>query len=248
MSNRRRALRLLGAIALGLLLGGSILLYRMTRKEKSRIEEVRSHVTPRISRDLARKELALGNAAFIRIFKEENELELWMQAKQASPYQLYAAWKVAARSGKLGPKLKEGDRQAPEGFYSVAKPQLNPNSDYHLAFNIGYPNVYDRAHQRTGSLIMVHGSNVSIGCFAMTDPVIEEIYLIVEAALNHGQERVPVHVFPFRMTEERMSKARTSKDEWLGFWENLKEGYDLFESQKMPPVVAVEPGKYSFRL
>ena len=136
--------------------------------------------------------------------------------------------------------------QAPEGFYSVTKSQLNPASSYHLAFNIGYPNEYDRAHQRTGSLIMVHGSNVSIGCFAMTDPVIEEIYLVVEAALNHGQERVPVHVFPFRMTEERMANARMQNDVWLGFWETLKEGHDLFEAKKLPPEVSVRDGRYAF--
>ena len=128
-----------------------------------------------------------------------------------------------------------------------SKPQLNPASSYHLAFNIGYPNAYDRSLKRTGSLIMVHGSNVSIGCFAMTDPVIEEIYLIVETALNAGQDRVPVHVFPFRMTEERITAAESANAEWLGFWGNLKEGHDLFEAHKSPPAVSVEAGKYSFR-
>jgi murein L,D-transpeptidase YafK len=212
-----------------------------------RLADARGRLQPQLDRELAILGFKLGDAAFVRIFKETNELELWLRSRSDGPFGLFRSYHIALYSGVLGPKLKEGDRQAPEGFYSVAKPQLNPNSDYHLSFNIGYPNEYDRAHQRSGSLIMVHGSNVSIGCFAMTDPVIEEIYLIVEAALNHGQERVPVHVFPFRMTEERMSKARTSKDEWLGFWENLKEGYDFFETQKIPPFVAVESGKYSFR-
>lgn len=240
MSIRRRALRWLWVIALGLVVGGGIALFQMRRQPQSRIEEVRRRVAPRLSRDLAAKGLSLGNPAFIRIFKEENELELWLQPRPGSRYQLYAKWNVAARSGKLGPKLKEGDRQAPEGFYSVGRSQLNPNSDYHLSFNIGYPNEYDRSLNRTGSFIMVHGSNVSIGCFAMTDPVIEEVYLIVEAALNQGQEAVPVHVFPFRMTEERMTKTREDKSEWLDFWMNLREGYDAFEKDKHPPAVTVE--------
>ena len=244
MSFRRRALRWLGLIVIGLLVGGGIAIYRMTRKEQSRIEEVRQRVTPRLSRDLAAKGLALGSPAFIRIVKEENELELWMKPARSSSFQLCSTWKVAARSGKLGPKLKEGDRQAPEGFYSVAKPQLNPNSDYHLAFNIGYPNELDRALNRTGSFIMVHGSNVSIGCFAMTDPVIEEIYLIVEAALKKGQEAVPVHVFPFRMTEGRMTEAQISNAEWLEFWTDLKQGHDAFEAKKIPPSVTVRNGRY----
>ena len=246
MSNRRRALRWLWVIALGLLVGGGIVFFQMTRQPQSRIEEVRHRVAPRLSRDLTAKGLSLGNPAFIRVFKEENELELWLQPQPGSRYQLYAKWNVAARSGKLGPKLKEGDRQAPEGFYSVGKSQLNPNSDYHLSFNIGYPNEFDRSLNRTGSFIMVHGSNVSVGCFAMTDPVIEEIYLIVEAALNNGQEAVPVHVFPFRMTEDRMTKARMSNEEWTAFWENVKEGYDVFETHKVPPRASAKDARYIF--
>lgn len=246
MSIRRRALRWLWVIALGLLVGGGIVFFQMTRQPQSRIEEVRHRVAPRLSRDLAAKGLSLGNPAFVRVFKEENELELWLQPRLGSRYQLYAKWNVAARSGKLGPKLKEGDRQAPEGFYSVGKSQLNPNSDYHLSFNIGYPNEFDRSLNRTGSFIMVHGSNVSVGCFAMSDPVIEEIYLIVEAALNKGHEAVPVHVFPFRMTEERMMKARMSNEEWTAFWENVKEGYDVFEAHKVPPRASAKDARYIF--
>jgi murein L,D-transpeptidase YafK len=145
-------------------------------------------------------------------------------------------------SGKLGPKLKEGDLQAPEGFYEVGKKQLNPMSRFHLSFNVGYPNAYDRYHGRTGSLIMVHGSNVSIGCFAMTDPVIEEIYLLVEAALKGGQEAVKVQVFPFRMTPEKMSAV---EGEWAGFWrDELWPGYERFERTGVPPEVGVREGRY----
>jgi len=104
---------------------------------------------------------------------------------------------ICASSGYLEPKLKEGDRQAPEGFYKVKKQQLNPHSKYHLSFNLGYPNKYDKAHKRTGTFLMVHGNCVSAGCYAMTDEKIEKIYALVEGALEHGQKYIDVHAFPF---------------------------------------------------
>jgi murein L,D-transpeptidase YafK len=211
-----------------------------------RLTDARGRLQPRLDTELSARGFKLGNAAFVRIFKESNEFELWLQPDHGKPFHRFCNYHIALYSGVLGPKTKEGDMQAPEGFYAVAKSQLNPASSYHLSFNIGYPNAYDRSLKRTGSLIMVHGSNVSIGCFAMTDPLIEEIYLIVEAALINGQEQVPVHVFPFRMTEERISAADLSKSEWLEFWMSLKDGYDLFEENKRPPVVSVAAGKYAF--
>jgi murein L,D-transpeptidase YafK len=211
-----------------------------------RLADARGRLQPQLGTELSTRGFKLGDAAFIRIFKESDEFELWLQPDPSKPFRRFSNYRIALYSGVLGPKTKEGDMQAPEGFYSVAKSQLNPASSYHLAFNVGYPNAYDRSLKRTGSLIMVHGSNVSIGCFAMTDPLIEEIYLIVEAALNNGQERVPVHVFPFRMTDERMAQARADKDEWLEFWSNLKEGSDLFEANHSPPIVSIGAGRYLF--
>jgi len=185
----------------------------------------------------------MGNEAFIRIFKEERELELWL--KRDRKFALFRTYPIAGMSGQLGPKLAEGDRQAPEGFYFVKKEALNPNSRYHLSFNVGYPNKYDRAHDRTGSFIMVHGSNVSVGCFAMTDEKIEEIYRICEAALNNGQPFFRVHIFPFKMSDERL--ARENNHRWLPFWKNLQEGYELFEKTGTPPNVQVENKRYVFR-
>ena len=183
-----------------------------------------------------------GAPVFIRIFKEESVLELWLRG--TTDYRLVKVFPICKYSGSLGPKQKEGDRQAPEGFYEVKTGQLNPNSNYHLAFNIGYPNVYDQAHQRTGSYIMVHGDCVSIGCFAMTDPGIDEIYAAIAEALDSGQKAVPVHVFPFRMTAAAMTKYSDSK--WFSFWSNLREGYDLFEQSHQPPVVWVDNKRYQF--
>ena len=132
----------------------------------------------------------------------------------------------------------------PEGFYVVPKGMMNPNSKYHLAFNIGYPNAYDRSLDRTGSAIMVHGSNVSIGCLAMTNEKIEEIYALCDKALDNGQPFFRVHIFPFRMTEERMAQAAGTQ--WEDFWKNLKEGYDLFENSRQPPDATVKGQRYVF--
>ena len=211
----------------------------------SRLAEVRERAEPRLERELPRK----GAPVFIRIFKESKELEVWLEAEGG--YVLAKTYPIANYgSGTLAPKLAEGDGQAPTGFYTVSKAQLKPDSDYHLAFNLGFPNAYDTAKKRTGSFLMVHGITVSIGCYAMTDSLIEEIYLLVDAALTKGQKAVPVHAFPFRMTAERMQKAAAAEDEkaWLAEWENLKEGYDLFERTRVPSEVRVGlDGRYSFR-
>ena len=121
---------------------------------------------------------------------------------------------------------------------------MNPNSRFHLSFNLGYPNTYDRAMGRTGSALMVHGNEVSIGCFAMTDSKVEEIYALTDAALRNGQKFFRVHVFPFRMTERRMNEARS--DQWYPFWKNLQDGYAFFEKTGNPPNVLVRDRKYVF--
>jgi murein L,D-transpeptidase YafK len=208
-----------------------------------RLADVNRRVKPVLIRELAAHGLRLGQKAFIRLFKESREFEFWMQS-DSGEWKLFRTYLIAVYSGTLGPKLAEGDGQAPEGFYDVVRERLNPASRYHLAFNIGYPNAFDRHHARTGSLIMVHGNCVSIGCFAMTDPVIEEIYLIVAAALEGGQKSVPVHSFPFRMTDERLQRAASENSPWLAFWQNLRTAHDQFESTRQPPKVRVKDGRY----
>lgn len=181
-----------------------------------------------------------GDPIFIRIFKKESLLEVWIRKDEK--YVHLKDYTICAYSGRLGPKLKEGDRQAPEGFYRVYPKQLNPHSKFHLAFNLGYPNAYDRAHKRNGSYLMVHGNCVSVGCYAMTDEKIEEIYGLVESALKNEQKYVPVHIFPFKMEEETM--AEYSHYRWYDFWMKLKEGYDYFEAEEVPPYVDVINGEY----
>ena len=187
--------------------------------------------------------LRLGAPLFIRIFKEESELEIWIENNDKK-FTHFRSWDICAWSGELGPKLKEGDKQSPEGFYYVTPSRMNPHSNYHLAFDIGYPNSYDRHYQRTGSAIMVHGICGSLGCYAMTNPVMEEIWTLTDAALASGQPFFRVHIFPFRMSEENMERHHNA--EWRKFWENLREGYDFFEREKRPPNVSVSDGKYVF--
>ncbi len=187
--------------------------------------------------------MALGSEVFIRLFKQEEVLELWV--KNGSQFELFKSYKICTYGSEgLGPKLKEGDGKAPEGFYYVKKQQLNPNSSYHLSFNLGFPNKYDRAHGRTGSALMVHGNCVSVGCYAMTDNKIEEIYTIVHQALINGQTFFRVHIFPFKMSQKNMLKHKDSQ--WFGFWKNLKQGYDYFEKTHIPPNVEVSNNLYIF--
>lgn len=232
------------AVFIGFLLGSLSFAFCLDMLENERLTEVRGRVEPGLKEALASSGFRLGSPLFIRIFKESRELEIWLKPRNGTDYQLWKTYPIAAMSGKLGPKLKLGDCQAPEGFYEVDASALNPKSSFHLSFNIGYPNAYDQALNRTGNFIMVHGNQVSIGCFAMTDPVIEEIYLIAEAALRKGQKAFAVHVFPFRMSGERMAQATDSP--WYDFWGNLQEGYLAFENTRVPPRVRVREDRYIF--
>lgn len=200
------------------------------------------NVKPHLERELHTHVLKFGFPIFIRIFKESKELEVWIKGQES--YKLFRTYEICSFSGKLGPKLKQGDLQAPEGFYFVTPKRLNPWSSFHLSFDIGYPNAYDRFHNRTGSAIAIHGSCVSIGCYAMTDEKIKEIYALADGALQNGQRFFRVHIFPFRMTKENIEAHKNLK--WGGFWQNLKVGYDYFEKKKAPPNVVVRQGKYIF--
>jgi murein L,D-transpeptidase YafK len=196
----------------------------------------------RIDTRLAAAGVGMGVPVYVRIFKLEHELEIWVE--KDGRFVRFASYPICLWSGRLGPKLKEGDRQAPEGFYTVDAEQLNPNSVMHRSFSLGFPNLYDQAHGRTGSFLMVHGGCASIGCYAVTHPVVDEIWRLVTAALDKGQPRFAVHAFPFRMTESNLRLRKGSK--WDGFWDDLKTGYDLFEQSHIPPVVSVCKGRYVF--
>lgn len=190
---------------------------------------------------LGRKGMDAGAPIFVRIFKEESELEVWKQRDDGHFYH-FKTYPICNWSGNLGPKTAIGDKQAPEGFYRVATTQMNPNSQYYLAFNLGYPNAYDRALQRTGDALMVHGACKSVGCYAMTDALMEEIYMLARESLRGGQDAFEVHAFPFRMTDANM--ARFNGNENMPFWKTLKQGYDFFEKYRLTPTVAVCEKRY----
>lgn len=184
-----------------------------------------------------------GSPVFIRIFKESRELEIWM--KQGDHFALFDTYPVCSYSGKLGPKKMEGDRQAPEGFYKVSPAQMNPNSAFHLSFNIGFPNAYDRAQQATGKDLMVHGSCVSAGCYAMTDAGIDKIYTLMKAAFDAGQSEISVHIFPFRLSPQNLERHKSSS--FAAWWESFRPIYDDFEKTHVVPMVDVREGKYVLR-
>ena len=191
-------------------------------------------------RRLAEKGMTVGSPVMIRIFKGESELEMWLQ--KDGRFELFAVYPICFWSGRLGPKQREGDRQAPEGFYTVGTQQLHRQGRHPRSLDLGFPNALDRAYARTGSYILLHGGCKSIGCYAMTNPVMDEIYALSEQALRQGQERIQVHVFPFRMTEDNMNAFPDHP--WRGFWLNLKIAYDAFEHSHVPPRIGICEKKY----
>ena len=176
---------------------------------------------------LGKKGMNLQAPIFVRIFKEESELEVWKQ-RDDGRYYLYKAYPICTWSGALGPKLRSGDRQAPEGFYTVNRDQMRPDSKHYLAFNLGFPNAYDKSNRRTGHALMVHGKCSSAGCYAMTDALMEEIYALAREAIIGGQDNFQVHAFPFRMTQANM--ARHSKSEWYRVLEDAEGGLRLLRA------------------
>jgi murein L,D-transpeptidase YafK len=200
-----------------------------------------------VPRELVAKMQRLGmpetGRIFIRIYKETSELEVWKQQKDGK-YALLKNYSICKWSGGLGPKVKEGDKQAPEGFYTVTPAQMNPNSSYYLSFNIGYPNAYDRALGRTGSNLMVHGACSSAGCYSMTDESAGEIFSLARDSFRGGQRDFQIQAFPFRMTAENMARHRGDPN--MPFWEMLKTGADHFEVTRVPPKVDVCNRGYVF--
>lgn len=189
------------------------------------------------------KGMAQNDPILIRAFKKEAEMEVWKRGANGK-YALLKTYPICRWSGQLGPKLREGDRQAPEGFYTITPAQMNPNSSYYLSFDTGYPNAYDQQLGRTGSLLMVHGSCSSAGCFAMTDESIAEIYALAREAFAGGQRSFQFQSYPFRMTAENLAKHRLDPN--IAFWKNLKEGSDLFEVTREEPEVGIGNGRYAF--
>ena len=200
-------------------------------------------ITPKLAREIKAKGLREDDAVLVRIFKEESELEVWKK-KPTGQYALFKTYPICRWSGKLGPKKTIGDRQAPEGFYSVSMAQLNPRSKYYLSFNLGYPNRLESALGYKGEALMVHGACSSAGCYAMSDQGVAEIYAIALKALQNGQQQFQVQAYPFRMNAKNMSEHQGDAN--MSFWRDLKVGYDSFERTRRQPNVATCGGRYVF--
>ncbi|MEN8928347.1 MAG: L,D-transpeptidase family protein [Flavobacteriales bacterium] len=185
-----------------------------------------------------------GGEVYFRVFKKEKEFEVWI--KKSGQFSLFKTYDICYYSGGLGTKTKQGDGKSPEGFYFVKPSQLNPYSSYHLSFNIGYPNACERQKGYTGSALMVHGKCVSIGCYAMGNDNIEEIYTLLQVALENNQPFARIHIFPFRFTSKIMNNTKVKALKSYSFWKNLNEGYQFFQDKKIPPNVTAKGGKYLF--
>ncbi len=192
---------------------------------------------------LQQKKMPIHSPILVRVFKEEAELEVWKQ-DTTGRFQILKTYPICRWSGDLGPKWWEGDRQTPEGFYRVTPELMNPHSNYYLSINIGYPNSFDKANKRDGSLLMIHGDCWSVGCFAMTDEQISEIYSLARDSFQGGQPSFQVQAYPFRLTPANLARHRNNRN--LAFWKMLKIGNDHFEATHLEPKVDVCNRRYVF--
>jgi murein L,D-transpeptidase YafK len=234
-----RALVTSAALAAGVLLAGC------NSDEVSLATNAKANqpVPPKLLAAMVEKDMDLNSPILVRLFKEEAELEVWKQDRSGR-FALLKTYPICRWSGDLGPKVREGDRQAPEGFYAISPAQMNPQSAYYLSFNTGYPNAFDRALGRTGSQLMVHGDCSSRGCYAMTDEQIAEIYSLGRESFFGGQRAFQLQAYPFKMTPINMAKHRNNPN--MPFWKMIKEGWDHFEITRQEPKVDFCEKKYVF--
>lgn len=188
-----------------------------------------------------------GFHLFIRAFKKEQKLEVWVREAGKDEYSLLHTYDFCTVSGTLGPKRKEGDYQIPEGVYSIN--HFNPLSNFYLSLGINYPNASDKIlSDRTspGGSIYIHGNCVTIGCIPLTDDKIKELYIIAVEAKNNGQQKIPVHIFPTKLSAAGLTSLKaTFPAKTITFWENLKLVYDDFEtSRKLKTVTVNGKGEY----
>jgi murein L,D-transpeptidase YafK len=235
---RWRALMTLAVLAGALALGGCLADEGYELPSKAMKE-----LSPQMLAQLQAKNMPKESPILVRIFKEESELEVWKQ-DTSGRYALLKVYPICRWSGDLGPKVKEGDRQAPEGFYAITPGLMNPNSSYYLAINTGFPNAYDRANNRHGAFLMIHGDCSSRGCYAMTDEQIGEIYSLGREAFLGGQKEFQIQAYPFRMTPANLARHRNSPN--LAFWKMIKEGYDHFAVSHLEPKIDVCDRHYVF--
>ncbi len=216
--------------------------------ETPRSRAITASATLKLEPELEKLGFRCGDSVVLRLFKEEGELEIWMQPDSESLYSLFKIVRLTASSGRLGPKTHEGDGQTPEGFYSILAKNLRPKTQHYLGLDLGYPNERDRQLNRTGSDLMLHAGKSAAGGYAISQDAMEELYTLCDAALRRASPEIPVQIYPFRLTDRRMDRTLTQGSAWLEEWTNLKEGYDFFENVRQPPRIDVVDGVYHFSI
>jgi murein L,D-transpeptidase YafK len=224
------------------------------KEQQLKFDRVKSAYTEKENavKDLLKtRSIGTGFQLFIRAFKKERDLEVWIRQKGATTYTLLTTYPFCTSSGTLGPKRKEGDLQIPEGVYSIN--HFNPFSTFHLSLGINYPNASDRIlgdKKHPGGAIYIHGNCVSIGCIPITDEKIKELYILAVESKENGQTNIPVHIFPARLNEGVVEElvGETGADAAVGgFWKNLEVVYGDFETTKKLRSIAVgRAGEYHF--
>ena len=237
------AVRPFPTAALRVVAGLAVVLFALAGCTASSIPKAQKPIPAVLKAKMGQLGMKETSQILVRIFKEESEMEIWKERADGQ-FGLLTTYSICKWSGALGPKKAEGDRQAPEGFYTVTPAQMNPNSSYYLSFNIGYPNAYDRSLGRTGSNLMVHGACSSSGCYSMTDADAGEIFALARDSFRGGQRSFQIQAYPFRMTPENLAKHRDNPN--MDFWKMLKVGYDTFELTHKAPKVDVCDRHYVF--
>ena len=234
----------------------SFFTYQDFVSEQKRYKKVRTAYSEKenyLSQKLREQNLSLQNLNILIVaYKEEQELEVYVKSKTAKKYQKFLTYDICQNSGDLGHKNKEGDYQVPEGFYYIN--HFNPMSNYFLSLGISYPNLADKRRNPTsktkdlGGAIYLHGDCVTIGCIPITDQYIKEVYVLAVQARNNGQAKIPIYVLPFRMKKENQDKFYSKYKKLVGFWDNLKIGYEKFEKNKEELSFQIdEKGNYVFQ-
>ena len=216
--------------------------------ETARSRSIVDETLARLEGELVPLGLAPGDPVFLRIFKEESELEIWMKPAGEPFFALFKVHRLSSVAGQSGPKLREGDGQAPEGFYEIGASSLRPETRHYLGIDLGFPNAYDQSRGRTGSDLMIHGGSSTAGGFALAPGAMDEVYALADAAFRAGQDLCAIHLFPFRLTDSRMDRVWSSQPRWTEEWVNFKEGFDFFENVRQPPAIALAGDRYDFRL
>ncbi len=225
--------------------------FKSVQQKSERVKIAYSEKWENLQADLIKQKINPKNfELFIRVFKRDKVVEVWLKSKEEKEYKLFKTYSICSSSGELGPKRHQGDEQVPEGFYNISS--FNPYSNYYLSLEVSYPNQSDKiiSKNNLGDDIMIHGNCVTIGCIPLTDNYIKEVYVLAVEAKYAGQDKISVHIFPTKLDENGMKYLNDNYSKQpllLDFWKNIKTGYDYFDLHKQLPQITIDKkGVYIF--